>query len=84
MQEVVFRLQADDGCRLYIDGSLAMDYEGVHPYSRKITSVPMQLQTGFHVIALDYFEWGGEAGVQVEWAEAGGEFKVLKVGQKLP
>jgi len=84
MQQVFFRLKADDGCRLYIDGSLALDYEGVHSYGRNITSAPLQLDKGFHVIALDYFEWGGEAGVQVEWAGAGGEFQVLKVGQQLP
>lgn len=83
-EQVVFRLQADDGCRLYIDGTLVLDYEGVHPYGAKATSAPLQLAAGSHTIALDYFEWGGEAGVQVEWAKAGGEFKVLMTGQKLP
>lgn len=42
------------------------------------------LKQGRHVIALDYFEWGGEAGVQVEWAKPGGEFQILKFGQTLP
>lgn len=83
-QQVVFRLQADDGCRLYIDGQLVIDYEGVHAYRHKITSLPLQLDSGNHVIVLDYFEWGGEAGVQVEWAAENDVFQVLKTGQKLP
>jgi len=83
-QPVVFRLQADDGCRLYIDGSLVLDYEGVHAYGQKIASAPLQLEAGTHVIGLDYFEWGGEAGLLVEWAAAGGEFQVLQAGQELP
>ena len=81
---VIFRLQADDGCRLYIDGSMVIDYEGVHAYGREITSAPQLLEAGTHAIALDYFEWGGEAGLLVEWAEAGGEFQLLQAGQKLP
>jgi len=44
----------------------------------------MLLEAGTHVIALDYFEWGGEAGVKVEWAEVGGEFQSLQANQRLP
>ncbi len=83
-QQVVFRLQADDGCRLYIDGKLVIDYEGVHAFGQQVESPPMQLGPGRHVVMLDYFEWGGEAGVQVEWAPLGGQFQVLQAGQKLP
>jgi uncharacterized membrane protein len=83
-QDVIFRLQADDGCRLFIDGRIIIDHEGVHGFGQKVENTPMQLSPGRHVIALDYFEWGGEAGVQVEWAPAGGEFQVLQSGQTLP
>ena len=83
-QQVLFRLQADDGCRLYIDGNLVIDYEGVHSYGQKATSDLIQLSPGQHTIALDYFEWGGEAGMQVEWTPAGGEFQVLQSNQVLP
>jgi uncharacterized membrane protein len=81
---VRFRLRADDGCRLYVDGELVVDYEGVHAYSQQVQSPQMQLGPGKHVIALDYFEWGGEAGVQVEWAAVDGDFEVLRWGQTLP
>jgi len=83
-QHVVFRLQADDGCRLFIDGKTVIDYEGVHAFGQQAESEPLLLTPGRHVIALDYFEWGGEAGLQVQWAPAGGEFQVLKSGQQLP
>lgn len=81
---VSFRLQADDGCRLYVDGELVVDYEGVHSYSQQVQSPPIQLGPGKHVIAVDYFEWGGEAGVQVEWAAVDGDFRLLRWGQTLP
>jgi len=81
---IVFRIQADDGCRLYVDGSMVIDYEGVHAFGQQVTGTPMLLEAGTHVIALDYFEWGGEAGVKVEWAEVGGEFQSLQANQRLP
>lgn len=83
-EQVLFRLQADDGCRLYVDGKLVIDHEGVHSFGQKSRSSFLQLDPGRHTIALDYFEWGGEAGLQVEWALAGGEFQTLKAGQTLP
>jgi hypothetical protein len=83
-EQIFFRLQADDGCRLYIDGNLVLDYEGVHAFGQKISSSPLLLDPGKHTIALDYFEWGGEAGLQVEWAKADGTFQVLQTNQILP
>jgi uncharacterized membrane protein len=83
-QEFLFRIRADDGCRLSVDNRVVIDYEGVHPYGQEKESPPVRLSSGMHKISLDYFEWGGEAGVQVEWAPVGGEFQVLQAGQKLP
>ena len=39
---------------------------------------------GQQTIALDYFEWGGEAGLQVEWAKTDGAFQVLQTNHTLP
>jgi len=83
-ESVIFQIHADDGCRLIIDGNVVIDYEGVHSFSKGITSKPIRLGTGWHKIALDYFEWGGEAGLKVEWAHAGGEFRLLQASQLLP
>jgi len=83
-EQTVFRVKADDGCRLYIDGRLIIDYEGVHSFGQKAASAPLRLAPGRHTIALDYFEWGGEAGLLVEWAVNDNVFKVLQAGQTLP
>jgi hypothetical protein len=84
VKPVVFRLQADDGCRLYVDGTVVIDHAGVHAFGQQVTSEPVMLEPGPHVIALDYFEWGGEAGLLVEWAAHAGDFTTLKSDQKLP
>ena len=83
-EQVLFRLQADDGCRLYIDGNLVIDYEGEHAFGQQISSSSLLLDPGQHTIALDYFEWGGEAGLQVEWAKTDGNFQILRTSQALP
>jgi len=83
-QNVRFRIQADDGCRLYVDGKNIVDYEGIHAYGQKRVSRTIRLAAGWHTISLDYFEWGGEAGVKVEWAPDNGEFRTLETGQMLP
>ncbi len=83
-EEFVFKVRADDGCRLSVDNRVVIDYEGVHSYAQEKISSPVRLSQGMHKIMLDYFEWGGEAGVQVEWGLDDGEFQVLQAGRKLP
>jgi uncharacterized membrane protein len=83
-EQITFRMQADDGCRLYVDGKPIIDYEGVHAYGQKISSAPFRLLPGRHTIAVDYFEWGGEAGLLVEWTAPDGTFQALQSGQILP
>ncbi len=83
-KEILFKVKADDGCRLSVNNRVVIDYEGVHSYAQEKISAPVRLPPGKHKIILDYFEWGGEAGVQVEWAPVDGEFQVLQAGQKLP
>ena len=83
-EPVVFRLRADDGCKLYVDGRVAIDYHGVHSMAQLTQSKPIQLNPGEHRILVDYFEWGGEAGLNLEWAGPDGRFKVLHAGDVLP
>ena len=83
-QNMRFRIRADDGCRLYVDGRQIVNYEGIHAYGQEIVSRPVGLAAGWHTISLDYFEWGGEAGVKVEWATDSDRFRTLKTGQMLP
>ncbi len=83
-EKVIFRLQSDDGSRLYVDGNLVVDFEGLHPFGQKVSSSPLQLTPGMHTIALDYFERDGAAGLQVEWAKTASEFRALQANQILP
>jgi hypothetical protein len=84
-KDIVFRIQADDGCHLYIDRDIIIDYEGVHSFSEVVESKPLRLSPGWHRIVLDYFEWGGEAGFLIEWAESSSkEFQPLRFGIHLP
>ncbi|MBW4056988.1 MAG: DUF2079 domain-containing protein [Proteobacteria bacterium] len=83
-EETQFRVRADDGCRLYLDGNMVIDYNGTHAFGAKAVSKPLRLGKGPHVIVVDYFEWGGAAGLSVEWKAAGGHFEQLQSGALLP
>jgi len=61
-----FRIQADDGARIHIDGKLVFDYSGVHPSNEMATSEAIKLTKGEHSIVIDYLEWGGAARLKVE------------------
>ena len=84
-EDVIFQIRADDGCRLYLNGKKLIDYSGVHSFDGELYTQQLRLEPGQHQIALQYFEWGGAAGVQVKWAsEANREFKLLSIGDELP
>lgn len=52
--EYTFRLLSDDGAKLYIDGQLVVDNDGVHaPRSR---SKKVTLSSGLKTLRLDYFQ----------------------------
>jgi mono/diheme cytochrome c family protein len=64
-----FHLASDDGSRLLIDGQVVVDNDGVHPMNWKTGTV--ELAKGTHSIRIDYFELGGQEGLEVE-IEGGG------------
>ncbi|RMG36443.1 MAG: cytochrome c1 [Planctomycetota bacterium] len=64
-----FALGSDDGSRLWIDGRAVLEVDGIHPYSKRSTS--LRLTAGVHPIAVDYFERGGEEVLTVEIAGPG-------------
>ncbi|MDD2850394.1 MAG: DUF2079 domain-containing protein [Desulfuromonadaceae bacterium] len=79
-----FRVHADDGCRIYVDGEIVLDYNGPHAFGAEAASKPLHLSKGEHVIVVDYFEWGGNAGLNIEWQGVNGKFEELKAGALLP
>ena len=49
-----FRINSDDGTKLYIDGELVLDNDGVHPPRSRSGSV--DLEAGDHELVLEYFQ----------------------------
>ena len=68
--EYFFFVNSDDGAKLYIDGKLVVDNDGVHG----ATEVPgrIKLETGDHGFALLYFNNAGGAELSVAWQRPGG------------
>lgn len=65
-----FRLNSDDGSRLYIDGQLVVDNDGVHP--PKAVEGAVQLTPGPHSIVVEYFQgprW--QIALQLMWTQPG-------------
>jgi mono/diheme cytochrome c family protein len=58
-----FTVVSDDGSRLLIDGKTVVDNDGVHPPQSKSGSV--ELTKGVHTIAVDFFQGGGEAELEI-------------------
>lgn len=65
-----FKLASDDGAQLLIDGNVVIDNDGQHPVIEKTGTVT--LTAGLHDIVVEYFQSGGGADLQVQWASAGG------------
>jgi hypothetical protein len=49
-----FKLNSDDGAKLYIDGQLVIDNDGQHAPTAKEASV--YLTAGEHALTIDYFQ----------------------------
>lgn len=64
-----FWTKSDDGSRLYLDGQLVVDNEGVHPVAEKNGS--MDLKAGDHAVTVTFFQGGNEAELTVYWAGPG-------------
>lgn len=67
----VFRTRSDDGVRLYVNGSNAVDNWSDHSASYDVSSA-MSLIAGSYVpVTLEYYERGGSAVIQLEWQPPG-------------
>ena len=67
--DYTFHLSSDDGSHLCIDGELVVDNGGDHAMSEKSGAV--HLDRGRHAIEVDFYERGGEQGLELEWSGAG-------------
>ncbi|MCH8251836.1 MAG: DUF1080 domain-containing protein, partial [Planctomycetes bacterium] len=60
-----FRLISDDGSKLFIDGKLVIDHDGLHGAVPKDGTVV--LDVGLHELRVLHFESGGGERVSLEW-----------------
>jgi len=61
--EYTFYTESDDGSRLYIDGEMIVDNDGLHGMEEEAGKV--SLTKGLHDFAVDYFEAGGGNALRV-------------------
>jgi putative heme-binding domain-containing protein len=60
---------SDDGSRLYVDGKMVVNNDGLHGMEEK--SGKVQLPPGAHALVVTYFNNGGGEGLQVAWQGPG-------------
>lgn len=70
-----FRLTSDDGARLWIDGTLVIDHDGLHGPTPKEGSIT--LATGYHALRIEHFERGGDQQITLDWRPPGAGAYVL-------
>ena len=64
-----FYLTSDDGSRLYLDGGLVINHDGVHGADEK--SATIDLKAGDHPIVVTYFEEAGGEELKLAWEGPG-------------
>jgi alpha-L-fucosidase len=77
-------LTSDDGARLYVDGKLAVDNDGLHSSEEKRADLP--LAAGPHAIKVEYFNKTGQSELVLRLARSGEKLEpipasALKHGQ---
>jgi cytochrome c2 len=61
----LFLLHSDDGSKLYIDGKVVIDNDGVHAGQQKRKQ--QQMKAGLHTVAVEFFEQAGGEELKVEF-----------------
>ena len=62
--DYVFIIGSDDGSRLCVDSAVVVDNDGLHSYVEKQGTI--HLDSGLHMIRLDFFEYNGGERLQVQ------------------
>ncbi|MEE2640045.1 MAG: PVC-type heme-binding CxxCH protein [Planctomycetota bacterium] len=64
-----FYIASDDGSRIYLDGKLLINHDGMHGMTEKNATI--NLAAGTHALIVSYFDNGGGDGLRVTWAGPG-------------
>jgi hypothetical protein len=70
-----FYTSSNDGSKLYINGKLIVDNDGLHGPVQK--SGDIQLTKGMHEIQVDYFQGGGSKVLMVYYSSKGLEYQPI-------
>ncbi len=77
--EYVLRLTSDDGSRLYLDGELLIDHDGLHAPTERDAAVP--LSRGDHALFVEHFQTYGGFVLRLEWKRPGADaFELVPAG----
>ncbi|MBK6941705.1 MAG: alpha-L-fucosidase [Planctomycetes bacterium] len=66
-----FALTSDDGARLWLDGALVIDLDGLHSEATKVGGIA--LRTGFHRIVVEHFNRSGNTSLGLRMGRLGTE-----------
>lgn len=70
--EFLFRLDADDGARVILDGKTVVTVDGVGPMGGgRAKEGSIKLTAGVHKIRVEYFEYKGNEGIALAWRGPG-------------
>lgn len=80
-----FRVRADDGVRLWVNGSLVVNSWGPAAL-RAVISSPITLSAGqWYDVRLDYADWSGGSSVRLDWRTPGAaSFRGIESAEQRP
>lgn len=73
--EYQFFLSSDDGSRMYLDGELLINHDGLHEMTEKQATAT--LAAGLHPLTVTYYDNGGGDGLSLQWTGPGIERQAL-------
>jgi large repetitive protein len=62
-----FRVRADDGFSIRIDGVTVFEYDNIQSPTTRTTAAPVAIGEGLHTVEILYWEQGGNAELQVSY-----------------
>ena len=80
--EYFFHVKSDDGCRLYIDDTLIVDYDGNHTFAgsgNEKSGKTSHKKAGYHDVKVEYFQDYGDRGLNIEYTPPGGTRQMVPV-----
>ncbi len=73
-----FMAFCDDGCKVYVDGKVVLDYDGLHDGYTEKQGPTINFGSGWHTFKLEYYQGApNEIALSVAWKTPGATDKVI-------